>query len=163
VRALLLAYKEHGQHALAGPLGSALAHAVAGASAGLSGPVLLVPVPSGTLTVLRRGDDVVGALAGTAARTARAGGLPVRRASALRQAGRRRDQVGLGRLERRANMVGAFEVRPRLRATVRGAQVVVVDDIVTSGATLAAAARVLASAGAHVVAGAVVAATPARG
>lgn len=51
------------------------------------------------------------------------------------------------------NMLGAFRVRPRWLSQVRGARVLLFDDVVTTGATMAAAARVLRRAGAAEVVG----------
>lgn len=67
------------------------------------------------------------------------------------------DQRGLARDARRRNVAGS------LRAVeVAGLRVLIVDDVVTTGATLAEAARALREAGATVVGAAVVAATPSR-
>ena len=52
------------------------------------------------------------------------------------------------RAERRTNLRGALAVRPRAARLVRGAVVVVVDDVVTTGATLGEASRALRRAGA---------------
>ena len=49
---------------------------------------------------------------------------------------------------RRRNVAGAFEVNERRRAVIRGAPVILIDDVLTTGATLSAAARRLRSAGA---------------
>lgn len=57
-------------------------------------------------------------------------------------------QVGLLREQRARNMVGAFAVPAGKRPTLAGRRVVLVDDVYTSGATLAAATRVLWRAGA---------------
>ncbi len=57
-------------------------------------------------------------------------------------------QTTLGRDERLANLRGAFLVEPSRTAALRGAHVVVVDDVMTSGASLAAAAQALRHAGA---------------
>ena len=55
-------------------------------------------------------------------------------------------QVGLSRAQRAENVKGAFRVADR--ATVKGLNVVLVDDVLTSGATANAASRVLLRAGA---------------
>jgi predicted amidophosphoribosyltransferase len=98
-----------------------------------------------------------------AARRLRRAGVAVEVLPLVRPRGRRVDQVGLGARARAANVSGAFEVVPHRLDRGRGRAVVVVDDIVTSGATLAEVARVLASAGVPVLGAAAVAATPSRG
>jgi predicted amidophosphoribosyltransferase len=57
-------------------------------------------------------------------------------------------QEGRSRAERQANMAGAFRVTPRWRARVRGARVLLIDDVLTTGATLSACAETLKAAGA---------------
>lgn len=57
-------------------------------------------------------------------------------------------QTTLGRDERLANLRGAFLVDPARAAALRGAHLLLVDDVMTSGASLAAAARALHQAGA---------------
>lgn len=57
-------------------------------------------------------------------------------------------QVGLDRRARADNVRGAFRVPPRGRPAVGGRRVVLVDDVLTSGATVAAATRALLKAGA---------------
>lgn len=66
----------------------------------------------------------------------------------LRRARRTRHQVGLTRAQRLENVTGAFRVAEEARALVRGARIVLVDDVLTTGATLEACARVLRRAGA---------------
>ncbi|MES9535697.1 phosphoribosyltransferase family protein, partial [Actinomadura sp. NPDC000600] len=73
-----------------------------------------------------------------------------------RQRGRVADQAGLSAKERAANLKGAVEVR----ADVAGRRLVLVDDVVTTGASLAEAARALRAAGGEVTAAAAIAATP---
>ena len=69
-------------------------------------------------------------------------------------------QSGLPRQARLANVRGAFLVEPLAAASVRGRQVVLVDDVMTSGASLRAAALALLEAGASAVKALVVARTP---
>ncbi|MBV2362101.1 ComF family protein [Streptomonospora nanhaiensis] len=159
-RVLLLEFKERGARGLAAPLGARLA-AAAAAAAGPRPGVLLVPVPARPGALRRRGYDPVALLARAAARAPAARGHRV--APLLVHRRRVADQVGLDRAGRRANLTGALAVRAgpagvpgRARGgAVRGAPVVVVDDVVTTGATLAEAARALRAAGARVVGGAV--------
>ncbi len=65
-------------------------------------------------------------------------------------------QKGLSRAERLRESDGAYAVRATCRAAVRGRQLIVVDDLMTTGATLEACARVLLAAGARGVDGAAV-------
>ncbi|GHH13386.1 hypothetical protein Srubr_72090 [Streptomyces rubradiris] len=172
VRALLLAHKERGVLALAGALGVALARAVRaglgadgedvgglgpgvglGAAGGAGGgpaghfwrePLLLVPVPSARWAVRARGHDPVRRMALAAARELRRTGTPARVAAVLRQRRAVADQAGLDAPGRRANLAGALEVTagggPLLGD---GRRVVLVDDLMTTGASLAEAARAL--------------------
>ncbi|MGY1711099.1 ComF family protein [Geodermatophilus sp. SYSU D00758] len=166
VRPAVNAFKEHGRAELARPLGAALALAVAAVRSGLDdpgAPVLLVPVPSSAAALRARGRDHVRELAARAAAELRAAGVPASVARLLRRAGRARDSAGLTAAERRANLAGTLRLHPRGRPP--GAALVVVDDVVTSGATLTAAAGVLAplaAPGGPPVLAAVVAATPRR-
>jgi len=79
------------------------------------------------------------------------------------------DQAGLGQSERRANVTGALAARPGAMldavraASSRGDTVLLVDDVVTTGATLAECRRALAVAGVEVEAAVAVADTPLRG
>jgi len=146
VRAALLAHKEDGRLGLARPLGRALA----GAVVTLAVEAVLVPVPSAPEAVRLRGQDHARRLAAAAAREA---GLCSR--SLLVQARRTADQSGLDAGQRADNLRGALRARQRLD----GLPVVLVDDVVTTGATLAEAARALRAAGADVRGAAVVAAT----
>jgi predicted amidophosphoribosyltransferase len=166
VRPAVNAFKERGRAELARPLGAALALAVAGVLAGLDGghgPVRLVPVPSSRAALRVRGRDHVRELTARATAELRAAGVPVAPARLLRRTGRARDSAGLSAAQRRDNLAGTFALAPDAAAVGRDTVLVVVDDVVTSGATLTEAAAVLAPAapagGAPVLA-AVVAATP---
>ncbi|MGY1632355.1 ComF family protein [Geodermatophilus sp. SYSU D01186] len=168
VRPAVNAFKERGRAELARPLGAALALAVAGVLAGLPtvpGPVWLVPVPSGRAALRTRGRDHVRELTGRAVAELRAAGLPAAEVRLLRRSGRARDSAGLSAAQRRANLAGTFALRGEPPPRPPGVALVVVDDVVTSGATLTEAAAQLASVvpepGPPVLA-AVVAATPRR-
>ena len=60
-------------------------------------------------------------------------------------------QTGLTPEERRSNVSGAFRVRAGARSALRGAHLVLVDDVITTGATFAACARVLFAGGARII------------
>jgi predicted amidophosphoribosyltransferase len=164
LRSALLQYKERGRHALAAPLGEHLATVAARGGAG--GPVLLVPVPATTAAARRRQGDHVVRLADRAARILRRRDMPAAVAGALR-ALPRADSVELSAAARADAAVTAFTIRPRRlpairTAAARGVTVVLVDDIITTGATLAAANTQLAKAGVPVSFAAVLAATQRR-
>ncbi len=148
VRALLLAHKERGALTLTGALGAALARAVragldAAAGAGTSGTVVLVPVPSARRAVRARGHDPVRRMALAAAGELRRTGTPARVAAVLRQRRPVADQAGLDARRRLANLAGALEVAAGGDRLLAGGRVVLVDDLVTTGASLAEAARAL--------------------
>ena len=166
VRPALNAFKERGRAELAGPLGTALALAVAALLAGVPGPrrpVVLVPLPSSPAALRTRGRDHVRELAGSAVTELRGAGLAVTQARLLRRRGKVRDSAGLSAAQRRANLVGTFLPAPAPAWPPSGALIVIVDDVVSSGATLTEAAAVLTAAGSrpgHPVLAAAVAATP---
>jgi predicted amidophosphoribosyltransferase len=158
-RAVLLAHKEQGRLPLARPLGAALARSVRAASGRAAGSILLVPAPSRRSAVRARGHDPTLRLARSAAVALRRAGGDVSVAAVLRLRSRVADQAGLTASERAANLDGALWVPSRLTPLVAGRRVLVVDDVVTTGATLREAARALCAAGATVPATAVIAAT----
>ncbi|CAN3980911.1 ComF family protein [Kitasatospora purpeofusca] len=175
VRRLLLAHKERGALGLAGPLGDALARAVRSALGPCPGrvPLLLVPVPSARAAVRARGHDPTLRLARAAAGALRREGLDARALPLLRHARPVADQAGLSAAERHHNLRGALTVRPpgRFRRPAptgstdptdrlapAGYRPVLVDDLVTTGASLVEATRALSTAGLPPVAAATVAA-----
>jgi len=72
------------------------------------------------------------------------------------------DQAGLDARQRVANLDGALAVPHRFVRLVRGREVLVVDDVITTGASIAEVARALRAAGADVIGASVVAATRRR-
>lgn len=159
VREALVAFKDHGRWSLAPVLGAALACAVALAADG-GQPLALVPVPSTPRSARARDGDHVTELARAAAAVLRRHGADVRVVPGLAVVRRRRDQVGLGREARAANLSGTLRGTDRLlELGRRGCSTVVVDDLVTTGATLHEAVRALGAAGSAVVGAAAVAAT----
>ena len=152
LRTALLAYKERGRLDLARPLGTLLAGAVDAAVAGQDGPVCLVPVPSSARARRDRGGDHVLRLARAAGGSRHLGVV-----RALRLTREVSDSAGLGRRQRAANLADAFAADPPRPGPAPLA--VIVDDIVTTGATLREAARALELAGWPGCVGAVVAAT----
>ncbi|HEY5456869.1 MAG TPA: phosphoribosyltransferase family protein [Acidothermaceae bacterium] len=160
IRAALLDYKERGRLCLRRELGGSLAVSVFGAAAHDYSAFVLVPVPSAVATRRARGHDPVGAMAATAAGYLRATGPHVEVRAVLRQCRTIDDQSGLDIDARQANLSGALAVRRP--ALVQGRRVVIVDDIVTTGATAAEAARALSHAGAVVIGIACVAGTVRR-
>jgi predicted amidophosphoribosyltransferase len=165
LREAVLAYKERGRASLATPLGALLAEAVAAAAGGTRRPVLLVPVPSTAAAVRARHGDHVRRLADRAARTLRRAGWSAAVARPVR-ALPKPDATHLDSAQRAIAAAAAFAPRTaRLGATRRaaaGRAVVVVDDIVTTGATLAALTAILRGAGVPVDVAALIAATRRR-
>jgi predicted amidophosphoribosyltransferase len=144
LREAILAYKERGRHTLAGPLGDRLADVVAAALGAVPGPVLLVPVPATVAAARDRYGDHMLRLARRAAGALARRGWPADVACPLR-ARPRRDSAELSSVDRLRSAAGAFTPVPGRLPAVRaalagGARLVLVDDVVTTGATLTAAA-----------------------
>ncbi|MED5812343.1 ComF family protein [Mycolicibacterium sp. 050232] len=142
-RRAIVATKEKGRTDLVAPLAGALRgglqHLLTWGIVGA--PVTVVPAPTRRAAARRRGGDPVSRIA-----TSAASALPgVRVVPALRLRPWVRDSVGLSGAARQRNIAG----RVRLIRPVAG-EVVLVDDIVTTGATAAESVRVLAQAGAQV-------------
>ncbi len=164
LKVLVNAHKERGALALATPLGRVLADVVAGLPgppAAPRTPVLLVPVPSRTAVVRRRGHDPMLRVARAAAGVLRGRGSDARVARLLVPAGRVRDQAGLDAVGRAANLAGTMRCR-RGGGVRPGERVVVVDDVLTTGSTAREAQRALEDGGVPVEAVATVAATVRR-
>ncbi|QSB17467.1 ComF family protein [Natronosporangium hydrolyticum] len=177
---LLVAYKDRGRHRLARPLGRLLAAVVAAAasawesasaavsaSAPAAGGVVLVPIPDTPAAARARHGDHLYRLARVAGRELRRAGVPAVVARPLR-ALPRPDSAGLDHRQRAATAQATLRLRRWSAAglqrhlTRTRAAVVLLDDVVTTGATLAAATARLAAADTPVSVAAVLAATQRR-
>lgn len=148
------ALKEEGRTGLARDLAPALRAAVDAAVGAASGDlrgagrIVLVPIPTSRAAFRRRGYRVVELVA------RRAGLRTERLLTAARVAA---DQRGLDREARRRNVANSLRAQP-----AAGLRIVVIDDVVTTGATLEEAARALRASGAEVLGAATIAATARR-
>jgi predicted amidophosphoribosyltransferase len=167
---LVTAYKDDDRRDAAGVLGDLLAASLdavlarndpsRAVVAQRNGPLLVVPVPSSARSRRARGDAPLAALAARA--THGFDPLEAVVADALRQRRRVADQAGLTAAQRAVNLERSMTVRPAWAAAVAGSTCVVVDDVLTTGATLVEAARALRRGGAGHVVGAVICATQRR-
>ncbi|MFC9849450.1 ComF family protein [Streptomyces sp. NPDC060223] len=106
------------------------------------GAVLLVPVPSSRWAVRARGHDPARRIALAAAGELRRAGTPARVLAVLRQRRAVADQSGLNSRQRLDNLAGALEVAAGgERLLAAGSRIVLVDDLMTTGASLTEAAR----------------------
>lgn len=141
LRGAVVQLKYHGEWARAGHLAPMLAEA----SADLLPADALVPVPLHPSRRKHRGFNQTEKLAEALSVLV---SVPVQRA--LRRTRRTTPQVRLGAESRRENVEGAFALAPGQR--VCGKRFILVDDVVTTGATLGACAEVLIAAGSESVA-----------
>ena len=142
-RASVHALKYDGELRLVAPLADLMA--ARWRRAGVGGDIL-VPVPVHAERRRQRGFDQAELLArGVGER------LALRVVGALERAARTTAQHQLGRRARQSNVSQAFGVEPRHAQEISGRWLVLVDDVVTSGATLAGCARALYEAGAFAV------------
>jgi predicted amidophosphoribosyltransferase len=164
------AYKDDDRRDCAGLLADLLGRAVDAALraspthlsvlGGGNGPVLLVPVPSSAAARRRRGDAPLNALAATVARHFHDDEVVV--ADALKPRRRVADQAGLDARQRADNLEHSMVVRRRWEPVVARSACLVVDDVLTTGATLVEAARALRSGGSGTVVAATLCATQRR-
>lgn len=170
LRSALLAYKEKGRHRLARPLGALLAAAIAETAVRGGGgpgvPMMVLPVPSTARAVRQRHGDHMARLAASAVRRLRIAGWRADITRPLR-ALPRPDSVSLDAAARIAVAesslrIRASRIRVLRRALTMKGTLIVVDDIVTTGSTLAAVTTRLEEANMQVTGAAVLAATRLR-
>lgn len=172
-RKALVAFKDGDRRDLVAVLSPMLSGAVAAALSSdprlrdvlASGnwPVFVVPVPSSPAAVRRRGDAPLETLTRAAVRDASLSSRELVVAPALRLRRRVADQAGLDHRERASNVELAMQLRHPWRGSIGGVTCLLVDDVLTTGATLVEAARALRAGGAGHIAAATVAATRRRG
>lgn len=182
----LLSFKRLGQWRLANVLGACLARAV-GAAAGGKANYCLVPVPSSGAAFRKRGFSPVQLLLASTRRRRllpdfpvvdvlrkRPGLVPlIRRGASPRSIhqylagvpgrsggiGKAGGQKGLGRGERARRVAGSMQVPSRSTKKINGQKLLIIDDVLTTGSTLAESARALSAAGGIVCGAIVLAAT----
>ncbi|CAN7541289.1 ComF family protein [Acidovorax sp. LjRoot129] len=138
-------FKFQGDPGWAGTLAT-LMRSTPGVEAGLQAADLVLPVPLSTDRLRERGYNQSALLVQHLSRP-KADVLSLLRVHATEA------QSGLPRAQRLRNLRGAFAVEPARAAALRGRRVVLVDDVMTTGATLHAATEALREAGvAHVTA-----------
>lgn len=158
-RSVMTAWKERGRRDVSAHLARALARAIAAAAAEIEAEcvmcpeVAIVPIPASSAARRRRGEDAWERVVRQAIEQCDTD-AGLRLVRGLRLTRQPRDQAGLTAAERRANLTGALAcVEPP------GGRVIIVDDIITTGATLAEGARALSEAGVGMVRAAAIAAT----
>jgi len=150
LRSAIIAWKERGRFTVERPLAHLAAASVLALE--VDGPIALVPIPSRPDRRRARGADVVTDLARRAAALLRSVDVDASVVCSLGFVKRVRDQAGLSATARADNVRGSLVVR-----RVPTAPVVLVDDIVTTGATLGEAVRACRALGLTVVGAAVMA------
>jgi ComF family protein len=143
VRRALHELKYAGEQRLAAPLGAAIARRWRHAGAGGD---IVVHVPVSSERLRQRGYDQARLLAAVAAESL---GLPF--VDALERHRMTAPQFELDRSDRAGNVAGAFRVREPGGTAIAGRWVVLVDDVATTGATLAACGEALLEGGALAV------------
>lgn len=158
VRSALVNWKDNGRRDLTAVLAPLLTESLLAALVAAEPPAVVVPAPSARAATRRRGDYPLGRLVRDALRAVPSEVRPPC-LSALHLNRPVADQAGLGSRDRARNLSRAMRVDARQVSGLSGLTCIVVDDVITTGATLAEAARALRAAGVREVFGATLAAT----
>ena len=147
LRDLIHMLKYQGVRPAANVLGRMLAEAIADLEAGWApAPVLVIPVPLSSAKFRARRFNQAELIARTALKLIASRGGYALATGVLERSRDTQSQIGLTPHQRRANMRGAFRVQDR--GKLSGREVLLVDDVFTTGATASECARVLRRAGA---------------
>lgn len=141
-RQMVLALKHGDRLDLVGPMGQWLAQA--------AGPLLepgmvIAPIPLHRLRLIKRKFNQSALLSQQVAKRAGLEHIP----DLFERPRATPSQEGRSREERFANLEGAIRVTPRRAEAIRGRDLLIVDDVMTSGATFAAATEAALAAGAR--------------
>ena len=158
VRTGLVNWKDNGRRDLTDVFAPVLTEALLGALLACGTEPVVVPAPSGRANIRRRGDQPLASLTRSALRRIPTGARP-QLVPVLRLGRAVADQAGLDSRRRVANLAGAMTVFPGSTRRLAGLTCLLVDDVITTGATIAEAARALRAAGARDVLAVTLAAT----
>ncbi len=139
-RKLVHALKYYDRHEVADMMGQAMSRAGRDL---LAGADLVVPVPLYRFRLWQRRFNQAGLLASLVAQNA---GVACQ-SDVLQRSRPTRQQVGLSSSQRRDNVKNAFTINADNADNLYGARVVLVDDVVTTGATISACSQILLDAG----------------
>jgi len=147
LRDLIHMLKYQGVRPAANVLGRMLAQAAADLEAGwMPSAVLVIPVPLSSAKFRARGFNQAELIARTALKLIASGDRYALATDVLERSRDTQSQIGLSRHQRRENLRGAFRVKNRER--LLGREVLLVDDVFTTGTTASECARMLRRAGA---------------
>jgi ComF family protein len=135
--------KYRGWSALAGVMAAPMADAVRACDVAYSAAVIM-PVPTTETRLRERGYNQAALIAGEVAEKLK---RPCE--NLLERTSSKSTQTTLQPAARGANVAGAFRLRPDARETVRDAHVLIVDDVLTTGATVIECTQTLVAAGAR--------------
>ncbi|MDH7479502.1 MAG: ComF family protein [Syntrophomonadaceae bacterium] len=147
-------FKYRGRNQLAVPLAAVMAKSLRPWLNQLGGEVLVVPVPLHRRRLAERGFNQAALLAEALVKTIKRGGTETAvnctlryRPGVLERPVETPPQTGLNRAQRRINLAGAFRVAEAEIRLVTGRQILLIDDILTTGSTSAECTRALLAAG----------------